>query len=226
LLKEEKKRGPVTSSNNKQFFTLLSEVFYKYLLLYKKMDQVYDQMAHPQKRLLVRNLLDLIIVRLLEIRAALVDTEISEFYYMDELSYVEKISPSDLDVPIPKFYYSDPTEQLILRDSWYLSISERKAKEEAEQLEMQKKMLTEVQDDSAYADQTPVILIQTMERARQGVIRYRMAKYLHEEESREMSRKQRNKKKRMNVEKAAILIQVSSINILIWNNFCISHIIT
>lgn len=182
-------------------------------------------MIHPQKCFLVQKVLELVIGRLLEIRHALVSTENSEFFYFDELCYSEKITLLELDVPIPKFYYHDPPDRVKLRDEWFTSINQRKAKEAEERDSLEKRIKSKLDlkwnksrtiSDELYAvgsieeeylDQSWIILIQSMERGRQGKIRFRLAKYLYDEESRAKTKKQKEKKHHMELDRAVVIIQ-------------------
>lgn len=233
LLKEERTRGSLTGSDKKKMFNILADVYQRYLVLYKKLDETYDQMVHPQKRLLVRKLLDTVIARLLEIRKSLVAAEESEYFYFDELTYIQRVPPEDMDFPIPKYYYFDPSEKTVQRNKWYDSIKGRKEvedsnREDAERKAEAAKLAEENEwkldiygdegdearpsmDQGGYMGNVSgsILLIQKMERARQGRNRFRITKYMLEEESRALTKKKKKKKQTMDVNKAVVIIQVN-----------------
>lgn len=60
---------------------LLYELKVRYTILVKKLDEVYDQFIQPQKRIIVKRLLDGCLGRLLEIKHELVEVELSEITY-------------------------------------------------------------------------------------------------------------------------------------------------
>lgn len=222
MLAEEKKRGITTGTDRKKMFQILFDVYIRYLKIYKSLDETYDQMVHPQKRLVVRKLLDLVIGRLLELKSELVLCDLSEVYYLDDFATLEGLMPKELDMPIPKYYFHDPSEGLKDRDQWFLNIKDRdqkqkELKEEAERKKKQKEK-EEAQergwdgpegDDEKIDFEDSVIPIQVMERARQGKGKYIIAKFYHEEESGYNKKKGKGgeKKRRMDPDKAAIIIQ-------------------
>jgi len=59
--------------------TIVSGLYAKYALVVKKLDICYDQIVQPQKRLLVRKLLDASIGRLIEIKVKYPDIFILSF---------------------------------------------------------------------------------------------------------------------------------------------------
>jgi hypothetical protein len=215
----------VTGNDRKEMFNVLSEVYHQYLIVYRKMDEVDDQIAHPQKHIVTRNLLELIVVRLLEIRAALVMTENSEYFYFDELAYTEKIPPPEFDIAIPSFYYHDPPAFVKFKETWFDLIAERKAKAEAKRIQEQLRLeammraekgwedeepeQTEPEEEFTQEDQEDVIVVQCMERARQGKNRFIIARYLYEEEMKVYKKaKPKPQKPLMDMEQAVIIIQV------------------
>lgn len=220
LLAEEKKRNVSTNSDRKKMFQLLFEVYLQYLNIYKALDETYDQMVHPQKRIVVRKLLDIVIGRLNELRFEFVRCDLSENTYFDEVALFEGVQPKDLDIPIPKYYFHDPTPGMIERDQWYTNIKDRKKilkqkKEEEEQKKRGKQMEeaqekgwdpTELEEEKIDFEDT-VLPVQSMERARQGKGRFIIAKFYQEEELGFQKKKQKAKKHKMDQEKATIIIQ-------------------
>jgi len=217
IIREEKKRGSVSISDRRKMATFLGELMFKYQNTFKKLDEVYDQMVHPQKRLLVRKLLDLIISRLIEIRTVMVDCENSEFHYFDEIAYLERLSPEGMDILVPKYYFHDPPEIVGEREKWLRKFTHKdKQEEENAALHPKDKENSETESwinamvgEEFLPTEQAVLAIQTFERHRQGKHRFSMAKYIYEEEQRILIRKQRAKMKFMNPVKATIIIQVS-----------------
>jgi len=197
------------------------------MTLYKKLEEVDDQLAHPQKHILTRKMVELLVIRLLEIRQSLVITENSEFFYFDELCYTEKIPLPEFEWAVPSFYYHDPPPFVFHREGWFLSLAE-KAKREAEAAEEERKRMEAMMrsenpnfedeyrrsaqeaDQYSEQEQQDFINIQTMERARQGRIRFIMARYVFQEEFSMYHKEKKNKESGplMEMEKAVIIIQV------------------
>lgn len=59
----------------------LSELRVRYTILLARLDIVYDQLLQPQKRLLVKSLLETCLGRLLEIKHELVELHLSDYTY-------------------------------------------------------------------------------------------------------------------------------------------------
>lgn len=227
IMSDEKKRANAASNaDRKKMFQLIFDVYLKYLKVYKHMDEVYDQIVHPQKRLVVRKMLDLIIGRLLELQANLVLCELSENYYFDEMALYEGMLPRELDMPIPKYYYCDPTPEMIQRDQWFLNVKDRqkKAKDQEEEQQRKQKLQQEREaeergwgpigdDDTHDIHYEDILPVQVMERARQAKGRYYVGKYYLDEENAYKKKKEPKVVNRMDPDKAAVIIQVTSYTI-------------
>lgn len=51
-----------------EWFVIYANLYFRYISAYKKLEDCYDQMLHPQKRKLVKNMLENTMVRLCEIK--------------------------------------------------------------------------------------------------------------------------------------------------------------
>ena len=49
-------------------FKTIAKIYIRYIVIYQNLDLCYDQMVHPQKRLLLRTLLDSTIGRIIELK--------------------------------------------------------------------------------------------------------------------------------------------------------------
>lgn len=74
----------VGSAERSTFQPLLSELRVRYTLLLSKLDSVYDQILQPQKRLVIKRLLEACLGRLLEIKHDLVELYLSDNIYDDD----------------------------------------------------------------------------------------------------------------------------------------------
>lgn len=70
--------------------------YLKYLQIFRSLEAIYEQLVHPQKRRAVRVLVDGLMGRLLELKSLMVDVELSEFHYFDDLLLVLKMTPVSL----------------------------------------------------------------------------------------------------------------------------------
>ena len=82
----------------------------KYIQIFRKLEQCYDQVVHPQKRILLRHLLDGVTGRVLELKNELVGLEFHEVTYLDDILQDMKLTPADLEMPIPKYYTLERTK--------------------------------------------------------------------------------------------------------------------
>ena len=55
-----------------EWFQHYSLLYIKYIDVYKKLEDCYDQMVHPQKRILLKEMLENSVVRLVEIKHELI----------------------------------------------------------------------------------------------------------------------------------------------------------
>ena len=74
------------------------------------MEDAYDQMVHPQKRVLMKGMLENTIVRMCEIKQNLIKYSThtnfvqSDYVNIDEILMDMKLTPKSLRVPIPRYY--------------------------------------------------------------------------------------------------------------------------
>ena len=106
-------------------YKAVSKLYLQYVKIFRTLDSCYDQMVHPQKRMLLRKLLDSTIGRILELKHDLVNLDNLEYSYhegtMAELGY----NPSEVELIVPKFVITDRTESI---NYWAEQMAEAKAK--------------------------------------------------------------------------------------------------
>ncbi len=72
-LEENQAMGNLSYKRNDQdWFHHYSILYIKYIEVYKKLEDCYDQMVHPQKRILLKEMLENTMVRLVEVKYELV----------------------------------------------------------------------------------------------------------------------------------------------------------
>lgn len=62
----------------------LAELYVRYICVGNRLEECYDQVVQPQKRPLLRRLLDSAYGRVLELKHELVELELSEYNYYDD----------------------------------------------------------------------------------------------------------------------------------------------
>lgn len=67
-LEENLEKGMKHQRSEKEMFEFNANLYINYIETYKKLEDVYDQLLHPQKRVLLRKMLDNTIKRILELK--------------------------------------------------------------------------------------------------------------------------------------------------------------
>ncbi|XP_053286785.1 dynein regulatory complex protein 11 [Pleuronectes platessa] len=193
LLAEELPAEPLRPEKDRVVFFQRVALFYvRYLQIFRKLE-IYDQVVHPQKRRLIRTILDGVIGRLLELKNEMVEKEYSEYHYMDDILHDLKLSPADLEIPIPRYFITECSKEFQERKTMVTDIL--KMVEVTESLEPLK--VKEMSPEKA------IKIIQVAERARQGRLRAKL-----NEESRNMNRMYKTKEPgAADIELAAVCIQ-------------------
>ncbi|XP_049656230.1 dynein regulatory complex protein 11 [Accipiter gentilis] len=157
-------------------FKMLAASYIKYMQIFRNLETAHDQLIHRQKRMVIRQVLDGVIGRILEIKKEMVELENSEFHYIDNILEDLKLLPEDIEVPIPRYFI----------------------KEKLEVLQQREKILDRILLDAGLQTQKPVKamtfeeaikMIQVAERARQGRCRAAFMKQIYLEEKRERQTK-------------------------------------
>ncbi|XP_075036492.1 dynein regulatory complex protein 11 isoform X1 [Mixophyes fleayi] len=153
----------------------LGTFYIRYLQIFHNLELAYDQITHPQKRRVIRLVLDGVMGRILELKNELVELEISEFQYFDDILQDLKMGPESLEIPIPRYFIKEKMKVLKDRERILSQILERNGAKDAGMVKPLKLMPL----DEA------VRVIQVSERARQGRLRAKFMREIHLEEKRE-----------------------------------------
>ncbi|XP_024608577.1 IQ and AAA domain-containing protein 1 [Neophocaena asiaeorientalis asiaeorientalis] len=174
LLDKESEKMMEPQRNHVFIFQMLATFYIKYVQIFRNLENVYDQMVHPQKRILIRKLLDGVMGRILELKNEMAELELTEFHYFDDILQDLKLVPQQLDIPIPKYFLKERLEVIKGREKILaqllansgLGITEKKYPVKPIPLE------------------EAVKLIQVAERARQGRLRAMFMKQIYLQEYR------------------------------------------
>ncbi|XP_055137467.1 IQ and AAA domain-containing protein 1-like [Symphalangus syndactylus] len=151
---------PVPDQERQSFQYRLASLYLHYLGLLRRFDTVYDQMVQPQKRRLLRRLLDGVAGRVLELKDELVRADLCENHCLDRVLQDLKLTPADLEVPIPKYFLLEQSTTVRERGLILAEILSR-----LEPVSSSQKCFTGMHQTEA------IILVQKAERARQGRLR-------------------------------------------------------
>ncbi len=94
LLDEELPEEPLRPERDRVvFFQRLATFYVRYVQIFRQLEEAYDQSVHPQKRRAIRQVLDSVIGRVLELKNEMVEKEFSEYHYMDDIIQDLKLTP-------------------------------------------------------------------------------------------------------------------------------------
>ena len=79
------------------FFQRLAMLYVRYIQIFRRLENVYDQVVHPQKRRVIRAILEGVMGRVLELKNEMVEKEFSEYHYMDDVLHDLKLTPVSLN---------------------------------------------------------------------------------------------------------------------------------
>eukprot|EP00659_Diplonema_papillatum_P018267 gene18267-28156_t len=156
-------------------------LYIRYLIVFKKLEDCYDQVLHPQKRADVRVVLDATIGRMLELKHQLLK-HCGDYINYDDVLVDLKLVPEVLEIPIPRYFTEERKRELEDRqklfNTWGQTDPSPAENKPAEDLSKE--------DWAPPMDITQAItLLQCNERGRQGRLRAKFMKEIRQQEERE-----------------------------------------
>ncbi|XP_072833386.2 dynein regulatory complex protein 11 isoform X3 [Pogona vitticeps] len=170
---EEKSQKPL--KDRLVVFQMLATFYIKYVQIFRNLEAAYDQIVHPQKRLIIRQVLDGVMGHILELKNEMVELEYSEYHYFDDILQDLKLSPENIEIPIPRYFIKEKLKVLKERERILAQIMFDAGMHDDEPKKHAKVMLLE----------EAIRAIQIAERARQGRLRATFMKQIYLEEKRE-----------------------------------------
>ncbi|MCJ8734625.1 hypothetical protein PDJAM_G00237410 [Pangasius djambal] len=196
LLSQELPAEPLRPERDRVvFFQRLATLYVRYVRIFRQLEEAYDQIIQPQKRRLIRDVLDGVIGRVLELKNEMVEKEYSEYHYMDDVIQDLKLMPEDLEIPIPKYFLSERRKVLQERAAVLSSILEQNGMVEKPKATAARVLSLE----------EAIRVIQVSERARQGRLRSNIMREIHRDAERQ--KKTTDKDLGEAVQQAALRIQ-------------------
>lgn len=138
---------------------LLAFLYIRYTVIANRLSEIVDQMVQPQKHLLVRKILEATLGRILELKADLVEADLSEWTHCGDILEQLNISPRQSELKVPSCYRNERYSDIKYKNTLIESVLRKLGfldKPEA------KRILSEPQ---------AILIIQVHERARQGRLR-------------------------------------------------------
>jgi len=156
--------------DREQAFLSISRLYLQYAQSLRTLETCYDQIVHPQKRILLRHLLDAVIGRVIELKHEMVGLDFLEYSYHDESVADLKMSPFEAELVVPRFIRRDRKEQI---DYWKAQMDAAVAKMDAEEAGPTGVIMT---------PEEAIALLQRHERARQGRLRAKLMQEIRRQE--------------------------------------------
>jgi len=140
-----------------ELFQHMACLYIKYIDIYRKVEECYDQMVHPQKRIYIKKVLESTICRICEIKKELVMTNPrpgSLYVHLDQLLFDLKYDPSILEIPVPRYFKEDDRLPVELEFKEKIERDAGKKKKKAKKKKKKKKG-----DDDEKKEKKPVITL-------------------------------------------------------------------
>ncbi|KAM3876176.1 dynein regulatory complex protein 11 [Diretmus argenteus] len=175
------------------FFQRLATLYVRYIQIFRQLEEAYDQVVHPQKRRAIRVILDGVMGRVVELKNEMVEKEFSEYHYIDDVIQDLKLTPADIEIPIPRYFITERGKErktMLTNIFKMMEVTERPKPISARELN----------------GEEAIKIIQVMERARQGRLRAKLIGKMQ----RDMKRQWRAKDKdpgTADIELAVVCIQ-------------------
>ncbi|NXU95839.1 DRC11 protein, partial [Cettia cetti] len=192
MLQREREEFLQPEEDLEKVMKMLATAYVQYLEIFRKLEAAHAHLIHQQKRAAVRQALDAVMGRILEIKKEMVALEKSECHCMDGILMDLKRVPEDIEIPIPKYFIKENLRILQEREEY----------------------LHEILLNAGLLQQEPVMamtleegirVIQVAERARQGRARAAFMKRIYLEEKRQSKKEAQETGK--NPDDAATCIQ-------------------
>jgi len=181
---DEKGGGAAQEITIGQAFQHFACLYIKYIQIFRKLESCYDNILHPQKRIHVKKVLELVIRRVVELKADLVrwnppnsyvkmpdgpeEAFPWEYVHLDEILVDLKLSPSVLEIPVPRYFKEQFQKQLEQRDRLVAGYTRLKHNKDA--LQIEDKYESPLALENMTLDDA-IKVIQKNERGRQGLER-------------------------------------------------------
>ena len=165
---------PPQDQDEQDAFQHFSFLYIRYVQIFKSLEDCYDQHVHPQKRLDIKEVLESVMGRILEIKEYLVKLSGFKFINFDDILVDLKLIPETLELPVPRYFVDERQKDLELREKLVktlIAARDADAEEEA--------------DDNRPAQMSmddAIRFIQVNERGRQGKQRARFMREIRKQE--------------------------------------------
>ena len=107
-------------------FQQYATLYIRYLQIFRRLEESYDQTVHPQKRMDIRKALEAVMGRVLEVKCLLIEQNKGvSFVNLDDILVDLKLTPDVLEVPIPRCFVEDRKSELEGREKFLQALVEK-----------------------------------------------------------------------------------------------------
>nr|XP_034178795.1 dynein regulatory complex protein 11 [Osmia lignaria] len=150
--------------DRKKAHNVTSELYVRYIFVCNKLELCYDQIIQPQKRVLIKKLLDSCLGRVLELKHELVEIDLSEYSYFDDILMKLNVTPQEIELQVPRYFKRENMKEIDERRKFIENTLRNIG------------ALNEVIPLKQMTESEAIRLIQAHERARQSRIRFQFMK--------------------------------------------------
>ncbi|NXE68079.1 DRC11 protein, partial [Calcarius ornatus] len=179
MLQREREEFLQPQEDPEQVMHMLATAYVQYLAILRRLDEAHAHLIHQQKRAAVRQALDGVMGRILEIKGEMVALEKCECHSMADILTELQCVPEDIEIPIPKYFIQENLGILQYREKYLHEI-------------LLNAGLLRQEAVTAMTLAEGIRVIQVAERARQGRARAAFMRRIFLEEKRQ-SQKQEQK---------------------------------
>jgi len=146
-------------------------IYIKYVQIFRRLEEAYDQMAHPQKRGDMKKAVEAVLGRILEIKSWLVNLNKKiDSVNFDDILVDLKLSPDVLEIPVPRYFVEDRKVELEGRANFLAALVEK--------YNVAAQWEEELVQAPALPEEEAIQVMQVNERGRQGRERARLMRTL------------------------------------------------
>ncbi|KAL6440740.1 hypothetical protein ACFW04_003292 [Cataglyphis niger] len=188
-------QGAKPQKDRKKSHDVVSGLYVRYIIICNKLEQCYDQIIQPQKRLLLQRSLNATLGRVLELKHDLVNIDLSEHNYYDDVLIECGVTPQEAEIQIPKYYRRERAVEIAERRRFIENTLRNLG------------ALHEVVVPKRITESQAIRLIQAHERARQGRMRYQFMKEIRKMKERSTTKPEVTDEDEASEKLAALKIQ-------------------
>ncbi|KAI4472136.1 hypothetical protein MML48_1g01831 [Holotrichia oblita] len=157
-------QGEPTQADRRQQRKLLGTLYIKYIMTANKLAVVVDQIVQPQKRILVRKLLEAVLGRVLELKTDLVEADLNEWSHIGDVMSELNVTPLQCEIQVPRCFINERKKELNYKKNLIDNVLDKLG------------FLEKVEKKVPLTEQQAILIVQTHERARQGRLRAQFMK--------------------------------------------------